>query len=289
MPPELSTQASQDSTTTPPTTPPTTAPSNEQPAPVERTATATAKVISLPTASFARIKSEAVNRGRRLAEQESDKRAVALGYQNSADMLTQLERRAARAKSQPVEPALDLADDDAEQPSQNRQKNDLAQQAHARAVVKLEREKLQLLEDRKRLGKMRTLEIKRNRKLQRQLDANEAESQLRLAAARAGVQDVDYALHLVRRNMSGKAAAELEKFDENAYFSSELRKSHPYLYGVDVQPAHTGHSAGPAQKTLPEKAPIDMAPVDARKLSPQEYEQHLKKRGLARPMFGVVG
>jgi hypothetical protein len=303
MPPETETI-----TSTPTPNPPSPITETPEPAATEKSGGGP-KVISLPTNALARIKADARERGRKAAAQESDKRAQALGFKDSAHMMTQLEQQKARGKMRAQAPVADRDDEevdpDLEEPAapqarpgangngkqnQSRQPNSQAQQQHLRLMSKLEKEKAQLLVDRKRLAKKGQLELKRNRRLQRQLDANEAEGQLRLAAVRAGVQDVDYALHCVKREMTGKSAVDLEKFDENLYFATTLRKSHPYLYAVEVQPATTGNGGAPAPKTPLEKPPTDTgAPVDARKLSAAEYEAHLKKRGLSRPLFGVVG
>lgn len=78
-------------------------------------------------------------------------------------------------------------------------------------------------------------------KLQAQLAASEAERDLREEAIRAGVQDVDYALTLLKRDLQSRCKTDddFASYDTVGFFKG-LRKDKPYLWQAETEPATTG-------------------------------------------------
>jgi hypothetical protein len=145
-----------------------------------------------------------------------------------------------------------------------------------------DREKAHLQKQIEDLNRRTKTESDGRKDLQRQLDAKEAEMELREAAAVAGIKDPDYAIRLLTRALESKTEDELSKFDHNKFFG-ELRGSHPYLFGEVVKPATTGTGAGaPAAPRPGEAASADAqnGKVDATKMKPDEFRAYLAKRGL---------
>lgn len=121
------------------------------------------------------------------------------------------------------------------------------------------------------------------KRLRQERDALEAEMIVREAAAHAGVQNVDYALHLLTKHLEGKSEEDLASFDEAKFFKG-LRDDHSYLFGETTKPATTGNGAGTAPPTptpgAAQQGAAQGGQVDARKMSPEEYRKHLADRGL---------
>lgn len=121
------------------------------------------------------------------------------------------------------------------------------------------------------------------RRLRQERDALEAEMIVREAAAHVGIQNVDYALHLLTKHLEGKPEEDLEGFDEVKYFKG-LRDDHSYLFGETTKPATTGNGAGAAPPTptpgAAQQGAAQGGQVDARKMSREEYQKHLASRGL---------
>lgn len=242
--------------TAPQAAPPDVAPSTQQAAPA---------AVSIPQSAFAKLKEEQRQRGKREAMSELEAKFKAAGFGSLDDALAalastkQAPAKAAPAKAQQQQaPRYEAATDD-------------------RQITRIQRE-------RERLAKMHAQEQARARKLQRQLEAKEAEMALREAAVSHGVKDVDYALRLLQRELDGKTEAELAGFDERAFFGQKLRSSHPYLFGETVVPATTGTgSTGP---TAPKAAQVQAATgsagqFNARAASHEAYQAELRRRGLS--------
>ena len=200
--------------------------------------------------------------------------AKALGFASYADMKT----AAKRAKDAAAKPAPRQA----QQPNtQQRQQRPAAAAAPSHDPVR-----------EKRLAARVSFQVKRSRKLQRQLDAKDAEMELREVALRHGVRDVAYALHLLKQELSGKDDATIASFDENTFFGERLKQTHPFLYQAVQEPATTSpagsSSAAPAPKPGPaKKAEAEAGQVDARQLSRDDYHKLLKEKGLVPPDQGL--
>jgi hypothetical protein len=270
----------------------------EQP-PAAEARTVEKKVLTIPTSVMARIKQEERERGSKQALEKLNAEARALGFKNYEDLKAAAARAKARNAS-PVRterPARDARtkrpgrDAEQEEVVETSSERDAARKQHPRYLAKLERQNQKLLEDRKKLNRAQAYEKKQRLALQRALDAKEAEMALRIAAVRSGVQDVDFAMHLLQQEVRGKSAEQLKNFDESKFFSN-LRESRPYLFAVEERPASTGAptktAEGPAPKTAPktpnaqEKGNGNGA-IDAMKLTPQEFQKLLAERGYTSP------
>ena len=232
-------------------------------------------IITVPTSAMRRIKEEERARGKRLAKQEADQRAQSLGFANTEE----LEQAAAATKKPAVsaipatpapEPALPASGDDVTQLKA--------------AIAQLEAKNRQLAK--KNVGADRE-----TRRLQQELEAAEAASTLKFAAAKAGVVDVDYALHVLKKHVATLPSDGSVVFDEGKFFRETLRASHPALYAVQDRPAHTGHNEPALSRPTPVVKPPETngAIKDALKLSREEYDARLRALGLTNPASGVPG
>lgn len=249
------------------------------------------KVIAIPSAKMASIKREAKERGRREALAALDATAKELGYASHEDMLQKLRANKGRRPAAPPArtappPETDEDDTDTTPP---------APAPSRRRETRTERELARAQEQRRAANRARAAAEKRAKQLERQREADAAENELRLAAVAAGVQDVDYALTILKRELQDKSADELAKFDEKRYFSETLRKRKPYLYEVQEQPANTSPSADPSRPTAqppaatPPKAPPAPGEKDARTMSKADFDQRLRKLGYTPPHLGSPG
>lgn len=214
------------------------------------------------------------DKGRNSLQAELEAEAKKLGFKSHADLMA----AAAEAKRKPA--AAAPAEPAAAAPAAPSNDEGLT-----KAELRRKRLAKKLLRTKKQLAKQR--------------EANEtraAEFEVREAAIRAGVQDVDYALQLFRRHIAKMTKAELSAFDEHAWFATDLRKSHPYLYGTVTRPADTGpgaKDAPPPSAVTPPAAPAvtvkgaDDGQIDARKMSRKEYTDYLRSKGLTLPDAGT--
>lgn len=123
---------------------------------------------------------------------------------------------------------------------------------------------------------------RQNRILKRKLDASTARAAVERVAVQAGVKDVEYAVVLLNRELSGKSEAELGVFDHKKFFEN-LRPAHPYLFGETTVPLNTG--TGGSAPPSPPPGPVARGQgqdgqVDAMKMSREEFEASLRKRGI---------
>lgn len=235
-----------------------------------------ARTITIPTSEMGRIKAASKEKGKAEAAlefaQTLEKLSQHLGFSSVAEMMAANpeERRQKRQDSAPTTP---------------RNEDPPMQPPKKPTVTDPNADYARLVEQNRILNRQAAANQRRVRLFEARLQASEAEHQLRIAATRAGVQDVDYALHRLRQDMAGKTPQELAAFDENAYFSETLRKSTPHIYATTTVPATTG-TTGETPSAAP-AAPGPDAPVtqekDARKMSNEEYEAALRKYGLRNP------
>lgn len=133
----------------------------------------------------------------------------------------------------------------------------------------------------------------------RDLKAERMQHALEKEAWRAGVQDTDYAIHLFKRHLSSLTEEEAVKVDPAGYFT-ELKTTHPYVFGTATVPATTtSHSneapdegaAPPAAKGKapnssaaapppPQKKPTPAPQKSVMDMSAEEYAEWKKSRGL---------
>lgn len=246
---------------TPPTPPPSVDEPDPAPAPAAEPPASSGAVLTIPRAAMTKLKREQREAGRKSAFDEITLQAKKIGFNSWEEALeaARLSRRKPRAGA-PAAPSPEPTPPSA--PSNHEEVRRLNQQrAHER--------------------RLREAAERRNVALQ-------AEMELRTAAARAGVQDIDYAIELLRRKVKSMTEAELEAFDENAYFKTELRKSHPILYGAVEAPAHTAPAAEDPPPD-PKDKPSDpgATPLDARKMTREQFQDQLRKMKIKDPSLGV--
>jgi len=220
----------------------------------------------LSTAAYKRLKDEARERGKKEARAELLK---SLGYDTEEAL-----REATQAKPKAKEPPRETESEQGKTPDQR-------SQSKSYRALQRERDKLssELTEAKEQLQRM-TSQV---RKLREDGDRREAEVVLREAAIRSGIRDVNYAIHLAHDDLAGKNEADLEKFDEHAYFSG-LREKHPYLFGETIRPATTGTGAN-AAPPAPKAGEATQAAAtnnrqDARSLDQKAFADLLRQKGL---------
>ena len=273
--------------TLPPELPPEPPVADEPPAePPVQAAPPAKKTIILPTSAMATIKADELKKGERKAQLAADRQAQELGYRDHSHMITTLQAAKSRKEPAPVAAPLVEPAPAGEPPVQTSALQD----------SRLARENARLAEQAKKLNRLRAQAEREAKRLQKQLDSSAAENELRIAATRAGVQDVDYGVHLLRQKLAGMPVTELNSFDEHTFFATDLRRSHPYLYRVEERPANTGPAgdgtnggARPPPATPGGAPPVEGATVDVRKMSQKDYEAHLRSRGLTMPTHGMPG
>ena len=285
----------------------------ESKAPAQRAEPSRGEVLAIPTRAMAAIKQKEREKGRQQAIAEYDQKlsrvAKLLGFgsweeleaADPEDWRTQLQRRGddereADGNGKHTRQEPEERDEEERTVSEPKRSATATAKTRSQYVRRLENQNAKLLEDKTRLNRSVAHEERRRRKLERDLAAKDAESQLRVAAVRAGVQDIDYALHLLKQEVRGKPKEELDKFDENAFFGEVLRKQYPLLYKVQEIPATTGVAGGAAAgggngaDSSAAKIQVERskeAPKDARKLSREQYLEVLQKHGLRDPSVGM--
>jgi hypothetical protein len=271
------------------------------------------KTITIPTSAMAQLKQKEREKGRLEAFQDYNKRLgeVAQNYGAKLEHLARLHGFASWAEMEAVDPedfkrrqgqsrtanGARPEQKPAPKPEERETVSDPARTAPdaTREMSRLQRENRRLLDEKRRLNRARAHEERQRRKLKRNLAAKDAETSLRIAAAKAGVQDVDYALHLLKNEMAGKKAEELQGFDESKWFSETLRQKHPHLYAAETRPADTAPAPGGnggAAPTPGSKSPAQgdgggSKRLDARKITREEFQAELRKRGLTDPSAGM--
>lgn len=245
---------------------------------------ASGKNVVVPQAAMKRIKQEERERGRKEAVETL---ASELGYESVEEMREALRKPSNGKKSEEDLEEPEEIEEKQARPQDNKDKDkdkDKNGGNTRRDASKWERKLEQAQREREVMNRRLASEVKLRKELQRALDAKDAEMSLREAAVAAGVKDVDYAVRLLTKELEGQDEEALKAFDESKFFTG-LKDSKPYLFGEQIKPATTGTGTGqapPAPK--PGQAAQDQArngAVDAKKMSKDEFNAHLAKRGLS--------
>jgi hypothetical protein len=248
----------------------------------------------MPTSAIARMKTTERNKARKAVLAEVDMAAQALGYKDHAHLLAEMKKHN-KGRERPPAPAPR-----APAPAANAAgaAGGGGQDSPTERERKLERQLARLQDERRKHVLDKNALQKRERRLRSAQDAREAEFQLRLAAVQSGIaneENVDFAIQLLRRKLTGMKPRDLEGFDEKQFFQ-DLRGQRPYLFGETVLPA--GGSSG---ETDPKGAPPPKVPAGAGSaggggnkdskngmtMSRQEYEATLRSMGLTVPGHGA--
>lgn len=240
--------------------------------------------------AIGRARAEERKKTRQRLTAENDRKAKALGFDSHEALLASVAASRNGGGSRPREnaPAArgNTSPQSRHQPSTPREEAPRGG-GNNREQARLSRKLDESLEARRRANRARAQEEKRRRRLERENDALRAEMDLKVVATQKGVKDVDYALHLLRLKLSKMKPAEIESFDEEAWFAKELRKTHPYLYQAVERPAET--TPEPVNTAPSPTSPNAPAPVkkDVRDMSRVEYDNLLRQRGLTPPGLGM--
>lgn len=244
--------------------------------------------VELRHGDFKRIKDKARKQGESAARAAMEKRAKELGFNSLDEALTALKKPGTESSTQQKKKDQNMAGKTTSRSSdlrRRRNRDARKQRLEQRKAEKTAREKERAVQ------KWRN-EEKRRRAAQKKNQALRAEMELRTLAHQAGVQDVDYAMNLLARELKGKSEAELKEFSEGDFFTG-LKTSRPYLFGEREQPATTG-TAGAEQVAggappepgagQTETDEATSSQFDGKKASDDEYHQRLQELGLTAPM-----
>ncbi len=276
------------------TDPPSTAPNPQPPA-------REPKVLTMPTSAVREMKNKSREQGKQDALKELNAAAIKAGYESHEEMVQAAMDAKKKPKTTPSAPRQDPPRSNQTRPSTGG--ND---RTSARQIATLEREKGELLEKLRVSNRRFATEEKRRKALEKQNASLEAQMELRTIATKAGVQDLDYALTQLYRKTSSMSPEELKKFNTEDYFAKELRKAHPYLYTQSDQPLNTAADEETAEENVEETPPAPptrvaakppgkdpAAPPNSKKrlnakdLTPEEYQKTLRELGIADPSLGL--
>jgi hypothetical protein len=255
-------------------------------------------VLQIPSSAMGEIRRKERERGQKSQMKRLDDQAKTLGYKSHDDMIQQISAQRARggkggkpnqARSpQPVSRAPE-----AQPPATATGTNPASKAPEARVERRDHRRDEQLASAQRKAAQERA----KRKQLEREVQAAKAEGILRQAAVRAGVQDIDYSLHLLKVHVRKLDQKGLRTFDEEKYFTETLRQSHPHLFGGAAPvPATTGPSGAPdpSRGGPPAIPPANGNPAtppanggkgvrDARTMTSEQVSARLRELGLANP------
>lgn len=242
----------------------------------------TGKPIQLSQQTIDKIKREQLERGKKSAAADLEKKAKQLGFESSADMF----KAAANAKKQRRDQPR-AAQSTEQRPNGNRSTQSAGQQKRQEREAHMEREQVQR-ERRERIraqNKARRIEMEKN--------ASDGHHELQMLAIKTGITDPEYAVELFTREAQSKErslprdeyAKWLETTDESAFFEG-LRADRPYLFQEVRRAVTTGTKptdAPPPGAGAVTQQLANGAKKDVKGMSRQEYHDELRKRGLSVP------
>ncbi len=248
----------------------------------EQVQAAAGKVTSLSHSAFSRIKDEERAKGR---EEAQAALAKAAGFETTQDFVQALAGLKNRPPPQQEAPQPPPARTQPAPVQANGTAQDeaLAQKNAQREAARAQRQQETTLRELQTATQRASEAERRAKSLQEALDSKEAEMALREEAVATGVKDVDYTLRLLTRELEGKTDQEMAQFDQRAFFEG-LRKTKPYLFGESVHPATTGTGTsttpGAPRPAAVQAQAAANGRIDATKMSPADYIELLRKRGL---------
>ncbi len=244
------------------------------------------KTMMIPTSAMKRVKEEEYAKGRQAA---LDQLAKDAGYESNADLVSALAQLRTKPAAATPAPAARAAVQPAVTPEETpedlaaTQAGQVATRGQQRAEMALQRNLEKALNERNKYANSASEYKKELEAARAEVDAIRAEMHLRTIAAGVGVQDVDYSIMLLTREVEKLTPEQAAQFDERAFFEG-LRKTKPLLFGETVQPATTGVGGGGAPKPPQPGAAVSQQAqngrVDARKMDPKAYQDLLRARGI---------
>lgn len=209
------------------TSSPTTSNAGAQGTPPEQVTTTGGRVLNFTDKSINNLKRNERSKG-------ADALAREYGYENAAAM------RAALGAGGAAKPAPKTA---AGKPAAQTQESDAGGASSGLSAAE-RKELAELREKNARLAKEKAKADRIAAEARKRQDDAEVEAILKVAAHRAGIEDVDYALTLFGRHVASKSEAERKRIDPKAYFAG-LKTSHPHLF-VGAAPAGAVEKKEPA-------------------------------------------
>ncbi len=264
--------------------------------------TSDGKVHSVPQEAFSKLKERERERGREEAQQANQRWLNEQAKKRGFDSFDAFMEAATKQPEPPPpapeptpepppakpappppkeEPVAEPEKPQGQEPTPDPKPSRTGMNARARTRFRKERNKHSSNMQKMR-GRNKKLEGERNA-LKSRLVQQQTETELREIAIKTGVTDLDYAMTLLRRELKGKTAEDLKDFKPKDFFEGQ-REPRPYLFSEVKVPATTGTEDGAA--TPPPQTPAaaaqtaaNGAKVDATKMSQEEYDAYLRKRG----------
>ena len=254
----------------------------------EQASTATSgggKNITLPNKAFKDRLDHAKAAGKKEALAELESMAQAAGFTSHAEMVGFVKELKSKAKggNGTGQAATQTSAADTGGQASTQRPTPPANKHDRRAMERYNRDLERWNKERSELTRKVAQSDKRARLAVRDREALEARMALERVAMQKGIKDVDFAIHLITKDLEGKSEEELKTFDEGKFFEG-LRTTRPYLFGETVVPATTGTGGeGAPQTPKPGETTAQTATngqLDARKMKPEEYAALLKKHGI---------
>lgn len=272
-------------------TEPTDTPAPDTDQPVEEITTRQGKTIPMARTTIDKLKRQHLEKGRKSAQDEIEKRAMDMGFATSEEMFEAFKKQKAaqanREKSQAAKPVAMSQQNGNGKKNENTKPNRSEQSGDRRQqelTVRLERER------KERIKAQRKAE-----QAQQETWAAEAHGELKIMAMKAGIKDPDYGVELWTRECTSKRdrleQAEYDKWlnetNEQDYFVG-LGKTHPHLFQETIVPATTGTEKTGSAPPPPGAGQVIQANANAartnvRGMSREDYQQEVKRRGLKMP------
>lgn len=260
------------------------------------------RMLTVPVSAFKRLKDEARTKGRTEAMDELTTRLQALAKQGGFDSIESafgaLAKLNAGANTAGTANATTTADteatagDDPPEPPTEQAAEAKAKPARQSAVAAAaDKIDADWAKERERLRRRLDSETENRKALEARIAANEAANELRVAAVKAGVEDVEFAMHLAGKYLSSADDAALAEFKAAAWFES-LRKERPALFAAQRRTIDTGNTRSDEDgATLsPEEAArahAEANKTDANSMSREAFNALLAARGLRQPTVGT--
>lgn len=264
----------------PVTTDPETSPPESEPASPDTSKSS--KTMMMPHSAIAEIRTKERERGKKLAWEELNDKAKTLGF----DSYDAMENAALKSQKKPVETRPVHDDSDETDATPEPVTPAPTSSATTREEKRLAKEHADLIEKHKEANRRIAAEEKKRKAAERDRDHERIRATLERAAYTAGIKDTDYAVTLLKRATATKSQDELASFDENKFFEG-LRQTHAYLFGATPQPINTAPAGNEEPKAAVTPGQVTQnksgnGPIDARTLSPQDYQELLRSRKITK-------
>lgn len=231
------------------------------PAPTDAAAKPDPKVRQVTQRELAQLRRNERLTGRNSALEALQRKATELGYASVEEMIAAAPKKTGQQTQAPTEEAPQTT---APKPSARLKELENANQLLERKLRRERDEKLALKKD---------IELSR-------------------VAREQGIQDEEYALHMLRKHVRALDPTKAAKVDPAVYFQG-LRKTHGFLFGEQVKVEKTPASTSPAAKTTPAapkaaevaQSQSNEGQVDTTTMSKAEFDAYMAKKGIRNPRF----